>query len=447
MWLTTLIELLTKWWHNLCLYKYIQRFRDMNSLNIKLLKPIFAMVAFSLLLLITVSVSHAESILPFLKNKIKIKHKTKIPPPPTLSEVQIRNYAYVPPTRILPATPANVLGYGGQEEKDKQAIAKNKVNQSLINAKTNVQTSAMEELQEQEEALQIHIDRDMTSTNATKKNISKKNADSNAKTNVNTNVDTDVNLAGSKEQEVPTASDFYQLAKNKKVKSNIPLQVVVTDEISTKLEIQSLEKKALTHLDEELPIKRATQSTSKEKSKKHKMTGETGSSKSSILKTSNNKLHLPKIKPLKKTDPKQALIANARKNSKLANSRKGKVNGVNAPTKSKSQQNVDDNVPAFRRLMDRGIAQLKANQLDKAEESFDKAQRMIPKSSAVYFYLGQVALKNKQPKRAENFARRGLSVSYSPSRQQALWQIILQSAKMNNDKQTILEAKKALQSL
>ncbi len=97
--------------------------------------------------------------------------------------------------------------------------------------------------------------------------------------------------------------------------------------------------------------------------------------------------------------------------------------------------------------MDIGIQQFKAKQLDKAEENFVKAQRIVPRSPAVYFYLGKVALKKQKAKRAENFARRGLSLSDDANRNKDFWQLILQSAKMNNDKQTILEAKKALQSL
>ncbi len=186
------------------------------------------MVAFSLSLLITVGVSHAESILPFFKKKTK-----HIPPPPKLSEVQIRNYAYTPPaTRITSATPAEVLGYGQIDDTKDRDIAKAKINHSLINS----QSSAIEELLEQEEALQIRIDREMVERNDAK------NADMNANTDITTNNSIIDNNIDNKEHALPAEQAIYQLSNNKKVKTNIPLQVVVTDEISTKFEIQSFKR-------------------------------------------------------------------------------------------------------------------------------------------------------------------------------------------------------------
>lgn len=101
-------------------------------------------------------------------------------------------------------------------------------------------------------------------------------------------------------------------------------------------------------------------------------------------------------------------------------------------------------LPAFRNLMQVGISQLKAGQLTAAESSFTRAQRLAPKSSAVYFYLAQVALKKSQPRKAEAMARRGLVVSEDASRRRALWQIILKSGQAQNNTRVISEAKQAL---
>ncbi|WP_227429672.1 tetratricopeptide repeat protein [Psychrobacter sp. I-STPA6b] len=106
--------------------------------------------------------------------------------------------------------------------------------------------------------------------------------------------------------------------------------------------------------------------------------------------------------------------------------------------------NTGDNLPAFRQLMDIGVSQLQANQLNAAENSFTRAQRLAPQSSAVYFYLGQVALKKNQPRKAEAMARRGLIVAQSPERRRALWQIILRSGQQQNNPRVIQEAQNAL---
>ena len=91
-----------------------------------------------------------------------------------------------------------------------------------------------------------------------------------------------------------------------------------------------------------------------------------------------------------------------------------------------------------------GINQLKAGNLTNAESSFTRAQRLAPKSSAVYFYLAQVALKKNQPRKAEAMARRGLSVSQSASRRRALWQVILQSGQAQGNSRVVNEARQAL---
>lgn len=101
-------------------------------------------------------------------------------------------------------------------------------------------------------------------------------------------------------------------------------------------------------------------------------------------------------------------------------------------------------LPAFRSLMQTGTSQLKAGNLTAAENSFTRAQRLAPRSSAVYFYLAQVALKKNQPRKAEAMARRGLNVAEDDSRRRSLWQIILRSGQLQNDARVIREAQQAL---
>ena len=116
----------------------------------------------------------------------------------------------------------------------------------------------------------------------------------------------------------------------------------------------------------------------------------------------------------------------------------------NSQQRSQQSTTNNSNLPAFRNLMQVGKGQLKAGNLNGAESSFTRAQRLAPKSSAVYFYLGQVALKKNQPRKAEAMARRGLTVSQDSSRRRALWQIILQSGQAQGNARVIKEAKQAL---
>ena len=129
---------------------------------------------------------------------------------------------------------------------------------------------------------------------------------------------------------------------------------------------------------------------------------------------------------------REALLERARQNSQAG-----------FETKPAPSSN-GDNLPAFRNLMDQGIADLKANRLSAAESKFTRAQRLAPRSSAVYFYLSQVALKKNQPKKAEAMARRGLVVAEDTDRRRALWQLILRSGQMQNNARVISEASKAL---
>ncbi|SJN34934.1 hypothetical protein CZ794_08685 [Psychrobacter sp. JB385] len=115
-------------------------------------------------------------------------------------------------------------------------------------------------------------------------------------------------------------------------------------------------------------------------------------------------------------------------------------------SQQRTQKAISNNsdLPAFRNLMQTGINQLKSGNLTNAENSFTRAQRLAPKSSAVYFYLAQVALKKNQPRKAEAMARRGLTVSQDSGRRQALWQIILQSGQAQGNSRVVREAKQAL---
>lgn len=116
----------------------------------------------------------------------------------------------------------------------------------------------------------------------------------------------------------------------------------------------------------------------------------------------------------------------------------------NSQQPSQPSGSNQSDLPAFRNLMQTGTNQLRAGDLTAAENSFTRAQRLAPRSSAVYFYLSQVALKKNQPRKAEAMARRGLSVSEDDSRRQALWQLILQSAQLQNNTRVIDEARRAL---
>ena len=116
----------------------------------------------------------------------------------------------------------------------------------------------------------------------------------------------------------------------------------------------------------------------------------------------------------------------------------------NSQQQSHSTTSSDSSLPAFQKLMQSGMSQLKAGNLTAAEGSFTRAQRLAPQSPAAYFYLAQVALKKNQPRKAEAMARRGLSFSKDTSQRHALWQIILRSGQLQNNARVIKEAQQAL---
>lgn len=141
----------------------------------------------------------------------------------------------------------------------------------------------------------------------------------------------------------------------------------------------------------------------------------------------------PVVKP-PVTDAKtvqQSLLEQARQNSKK-------------PTNKPAPIQDGSNLPAFQKLMDTGVEQLRQGQVSAAQATFTRAQRLAPQSSAVYFYLGQVALKQNQPLKAEAMARRGLVVAQSEARKRALWQIILIAGQAQGNTRVIKEAKAAL---
>lgn len=116
----------------------------------------------------------------------------------------------------------------------------------------------------------------------------------------------------------------------------------------------------------------------------------------------------------------------------------------NSKQQTRQTASNNSNLPAFRNLMQTGINQLKSGNLTAAEGSFTRAQRLAPKSSAVYYYLSQVALKKNQPRKAEAMARRGLSFSQDSSRRRELWRLVLRSGQLQNNSRVIREAQQAL---
>lgn len=116
----------------------------------------------------------------------------------------------------------------------------------------------------------------------------------------------------------------------------------------------------------------------------------------------------------------------------------------NSQQQSRQSANNRSNLPAFQNLMQVGTAQLQSGNFTAAENSFTRAQRLAPRSSAVYFYLSQVALKKNQPRKAEAMARRGLTVSQDANRRRSLWQLILKSGQAQNNTRVIREAQQAL---
>ncbi len=116
----------------------------------------------------------------------------------------------------------------------------------------------------------------------------------------------------------------------------------------------------------------------------------------------------------------------------------------NSQQQNTSATNGRSELPAYRSLMQTGTSQLQSGNLNAAESSFTRAQRLSPRSSAVYSSLSQVALRKNQPRKAEAMARRGLAVAQDDGSRRALWQLILQSGQQQNNARVIREAQQAL---
>lgn len=152
---------------------------------------------------------------------------------------------------------------------------------------------------------------------------------------------------------------------------------------------------------------------------------------SPVIPNSQSEVYIAKPPVPDAKTTQQILLDQARQNSKNS----GKKTNV-----------IQDgsNIPAFQKLMDTGVEQLRQGQVSAAQATFTRAQRLAPQSSAVYFYLGQVALKQNQPLKAEAMARRGLVVAKTDSRKRALWQVILKAGQAQGNTRVINEAKAAL---
>lgn len=116
----------------------------------------------------------------------------------------------------------------------------------------------------------------------------------------------------------------------------------------------------------------------------------------------------------------------------------------NSQQQSARASSDQSDLPAFRNLMQAGTSHLQSGNLNAAENSFTRAQRLTPRSSEPYFYLSQVALRKNQPRKAEAMARRGLTITQDASQRRALWQLILQSGQQQNNSRVIREAQQAL---
>ncbi len=102
-------------------------------------------------------------------------------------------------------------------------------------------------------------------------------------------------------------------------------------------------------------------------------------------------------------------------------------------------------IPLVQSLMTQGQQQLQLGQLDNAEETFDRVQRIAPQFSSVYARLSEVALKKKDGATAEGMARRGLVLAKSPQQKSGFWQLIALAGALQNKPDVVNEAKGHLQ--
>lgn len=106
-----------------------------------------------------------------------------------------------------------------------------------------------------------------------------------------------------------------------------------------------------------------------------------------------------------------------------------------------------NNIPAFGMLLNKAQQQMKANQLNAAEQTLIQAQRMASQSATVYAYLSEIAIKKRQGANAEAMARKGLMLANSAKQQHAFWQLILISAGLQNNAALASQAKSQMQRL
>lgn len=103
------------------------------------------------------------------------------------------------------------------------------------------------------------------------------------------------------------------------------------------------------------------------------------------------------------------------------------------------------NIPLVKTLMAQGLQQMQLGQLDNAEDTFDRVQRIAPQNSSVYARLSEIALKKNDGVTAEGMARRGLVLAKSPQQKAGFWQLIMLAGSLQGRTEIVNEAKGHLQ--
>lgn len=103
------------------------------------------------------------------------------------------------------------------------------------------------------------------------------------------------------------------------------------------------------------------------------------------------------------------------------------------------------NIPLVKTLMAQGLQQLQQGELDNAEDTFDRVQRIAPQNSSVYARLSEIALKKNDGVTAEGMARRGLVFAKSAQQKAGFWQLIMLAGSMQSRTDIVNEAKGHLQ--
>lgn len=104
------------------------------------------------------------------------------------------------------------------------------------------------------------------------------------------------------------------------------------------------------------------------------------------------------------------------------------------------------NIPLVQTLMTQGTQQLQLGQLDNAEDTFDRVQRIAPQNSSVYARLSEIALKKNDGVTAEGMARRGLVFAKSAQQKAGFWQLIMLAGSVQSRTDIVNEAKGHLQN-